>query len=111
LNAGLPGTEQRVKIPLKVVPGSSRSCIAGWLGESVKVRVKAPPESGKANKAVEKLLAKALQIPLNRVSIVRGGASPRKLVEITGLRGEEIVKRLSIAGLNSGHQAPPGWIK
>lgn len=88
-----------MKIPLKVVPGSSRDCIAGWLGEALKVRVKAPPESGKANKAVEKLLAKTLQVPLASVSIVRGGSSPRKVVEIRGLSQADIEKRLPARSL------------
>ena len=82
------------KISLKVVPGSSRDCIVGWLGESLKIRVKAPPESGKANKAVEKLLASALQVPVNRVCIIRGGSSPRKVIEITGLSQADVEQRI-----------------
>jgi len=83
-----------LKISLKVVPGSSRDCIAGWLGESLKIRVKAPPESGRANKAVEKLLASTLQVPLNSVCIVHGGSSPRKVVEITGLSQADVEQRI-----------------
>lgn len=86
-----------MKIPLKVVPGSSRDCIAGWLGDSLKIKVKAPPESGKANIAVVKLLAKTLQIPLDGIAIVRGGSSPRKVVELTGIEPDELDKRLAIA--------------
>ncbi len=42
-----------MKLDLKVVPKSSRDCIAGWLGDALKVRVRAPAERGKANAAVE----------------------------------------------------------
>ena len=48
------------RLPVKVVPGSSKNCIAGWLGEALRVRVMAPPERGKANTAVEKVIADAL---------------------------------------------------
>lgn len=46
-----------VELRLKVVPGASRSAIAGELGDRLKVRIAAPPEGGKANRAVEDLLA------------------------------------------------------
>lgn len=83
-----------MKLSLKVVPGSSRESIAGWLGETLKIRVKAPPEHGKANAAVERLVAEALGLSTCLVRIVAGGASPRKIVEITGLDEAEILRRL-----------------
>ncbi|MFP6608142.1 MAG: DUF167 domain-containing protein, partial [Myxococcota bacterium] len=49
---------------VKVVPGSSRDAIAGWLGEALKVRVRAPAERGKANASVEKIVADALGVPM-----------------------------------------------
>ncbi|MDH3220620.1 MAG: DUF167 domain-containing protein, partial [Gammaproteobacteria bacterium] len=56
----------RVKISLKVVPGASRDAIAGWYGDRLRVRVGAAPQRGKANAAVEKLVAHALGLPLRR---------------------------------------------
>ena len=83
-----------IRLPIKVVPGSSRNCIAGWLGEALRVRVTAPPERGKANTAVEKVIAKALGVPNDAVNIVKGPTSPRKIVEIAGLAEPEIRSRL-----------------
>jgi len=40
------------RLSLKVVPGSSRDEIVGWLGDSLKVKVMSPPEKGHANEAV-----------------------------------------------------------
>jgi uncharacterized protein (TIGR00251 family) len=77
------------------VPASSRNCIAGWLGETLKVRVTAPAERGKANAAVEATLANALEVPASEVRVVHGKASPRKLVEIVGLSESEVQRRLS----------------
>lgn len=83
------------QLQVKVVPGSSRDCIAGWLGDALKVRVSAPPERGKANAAVEAIVAEALGVPRECVRIVAGQTSARKVLEISGLTGAEIRRRLS----------------
>ena len=84
-----------MKLHIKVVPGASRDGVAGWLGERLKVRVAAAPEKGKANAAVEKLVAAALGMPADRVSIIQGKSSTRKVMEISGLDEGEVLNRLS----------------
>lgn len=76
------------------MPGASRSEIAGWLGDSLKIRVSAAPEKGKANRAVENLLSEALGIPRSKVRIKAGSQSPRKTVEIDDLDLLDIKNRL-----------------
>ncbi len=78
-----------------MVPGSSRDCIAEWLGETLKVRVRAPAERGKANAAVETVLTEALGVPKGCARIVAGNTSARKTVEISGLSESEVRDRLS----------------
>lgn len=82
-------------LKVKVVPGSSRNQIAGWLGESLKIRVMANPEKGKANDALVSLLADTLRIPKQDVTISSGASSPRKAFKISGLSQSEIKSRLS----------------
>lgn len=90
-----PEDEQRgCTIRLKVVPGSSRSAIAGWLGERLKVRVAAPPEAGKANEAVRRLLAEALGVPPRQVAIIAGESTPEKTVLISGVSADQVAQRL-----------------
>ncbi len=84
-----------MKLPVKVVPGSSRNAIDGWLGEALKVRVTAPAERGRANAAVEKLVADALGVPRRQARVVTGAASARKIVESDGLSEPEVRRRLS----------------
>jgi hypothetical protein len=67
----------------------------GWLGETLKVRVRAPAERGRANAAVEEILAGALGVPKECARIVAGETSARKVVEISGLSETEIRRRLS----------------
>jgi uncharacterized protein (TIGR00251 family) len=85
----------RFRLPIKVIPGSSRSGVAGWLGDTLRVRVTAPAERGKANAAVESLLSEVLGLTSGGARIVSGGSSPRKTVEIVGLSESEARRRLS----------------
>lgn len=82
------------RLSLKVSAGASRDRIAGWLGDALKVSVTAAPERGKANAAVEALLAEALGVPRSAVTVVAGHTQPRKQVEVAGLPADEVRRRL-----------------
>ena len=82
-------------MPIKVVPASSRNVIAGWLDGTLKVRVIAPAERGKANAAVITVIADALGVAHECIQVVAGQASARKIVEIVGLSESEVYARLS----------------
>ena len=81
-------------IAVKVVPRAAKDEIVGWLEDALKVRVQAPPEDGRANRALEELLAATLGLKKNAVTVAAGHGSARKRVEIAGLTREEIVRRL-----------------
>jgi len=71
-----------MKLKIKVVPCSSKDCISGWLKDTLRVKVKAPPEKGKANKAVINVLAKSLGLAKGSIHITSGATSSRKVIEI-----------------------------
>ena len=79
---------------MKVVPRAAKDEIVGWLEGALKVRVTAPPEDGRANRALEKLLAEALELKKNAVTVTAGKSSSRKHVAIAGFTRDEIVRRL-----------------
>ena len=72
-----------VELRIKVVPGASRSKIESLLGDRLKVRVAAPAEHGKANRAAIELLRDWLSV--KDIVIVAGHASAQKTVRIAGL--------------------------
>jgi len=74
-----------VKLDLNVIPSSSRDEVVGWLGRALKIKVRAAPEKGKANKAVCALLAKTLELPKGAVCISAGETSGKKTAEISDL--------------------------
>ena len=47
-------------------------------------RVRAPPEAGRANQALEKLIAKWLGVPPSSVSVAHGGKARLKQVKVEG---------------------------
>jgi len=79
-------------LKVKVVAGSSRTRIDGWLGDALKIRVTAKAE--KANDAVVTLLAETLGVRRQDISISSGGTSPRKSFIINNLSESEIRSRL-----------------
>jgi uncharacterized protein len=66
----------------------------GRHGDGWKARVAAPPERGRANQALVKLLASALDVPPGSVRVVTGQRGRAKVVEIDALEPTEVVRRL-----------------
>ncbi len=83
-----------VLIRVKAVPGASRDGIGGTLGDRLKVRVSAPPEGGRANKAVCAVIARALGVRPKQVSIEAGRSSPEKTVRVEGCDVATVEKKL-----------------
>lgn len=75
---------------IKAVPGASRDQLAGPVGDRLKIRIAAAPEAGKANKAIVKLLAQALNVRANQVTIESGRTNPEKIVRIAGVRADDV---------------------
>lgn len=71
-------------IAVKAVPGAKRDEIVGLLGDRLKVRVSAPPEGGRANKAIEALIAGALGVRASAVEVEAGHSSAEKVVRVRG---------------------------
>ncbi|MGH3031644.1 MAG: DUF167 domain-containing protein [Gaiellaceae bacterium] len=85
----------RVRIHLS--PGASRSEVTGRHGDGWKVGVAAQPERGRANTALEELLAATLGVPSAGVQVVAGHAARSKIVEVDSLEPEELDRLLAEA--------------
>ena len=86
----LTETPDGVLIPVKVVPGASRDRIAGVLDGALKITVAAPPEKGRANKAVIALLARELGVKKNQLTVIQGVTSPHKTISARDVTPEMV---------------------
>jgi len=85
------------RVRLRVAPGATRAGVVGRHGDAWKVRVTAPPEAGRANDAVVRLLADTLALPRTSVKLVSGHSTRDKIVELAGVEPADIERRLSSA--------------
>ena len=86
-----------VVFSVKVVPGSSRTALCGLLAGTLKVKVSAAPEKGKANRRLVGFLAGQLGVRKNAVGIVSGQISPVKQVQVSGITTEALLERLNVS--------------
>ncbi len=83
-----------VEFAVKVVPGASRSRVMGVLGEALKVAVAAPPEAGKANSELLRLLGQVLGVRRGDIELVAGQTNAQKRVRVAGMTPEAVRERL-----------------
>lgn len=81
-----------VLVDVLVVPGASRTEVVGIHGDRVKIRVTAPPERGKANIAVARLLRD--HTGASGAEVVSGLSSRTKTVEVRGVDLRAVEQRL-----------------
>ena len=84
------------RLALRVQPRASRTEVAGPHGDSLRVRLAAPPVDGAANDALVRFLAEALEVPRAAVILVGGRSSRTKAVHVTGLPPDEVARRLGV---------------
>ena len=82
-------------IRIKAVPGASRDAVVSLLGDRLKIRITAPPEGGKANKAICRILSKVLVCP---VTIEAGHGSQLKTARAHGSSPARVAKTLGLPG-------------
>src|SRR6266511_2811349 len=85
------------RLRLRVSPGAGASRIVGRHGDAWKVRVGAPPERGRANDAVCRLLADTLGVSRADVTLVSGHSGRDKIVELDGIAQQDTERRLAEA--------------
>ena len=82
------------RLSVHLTPRSSREEIVGFQEDALRVRVTAPPARDRANRALERLLARRLDLRPSAVRVVSGHTVRQKVVEVEGLEEAEVRSRL-----------------
>lgn len=87
------------RVTVRLTPRAGRDAVDGWeddarSGRVLRLRVSAPAAEGRANDAALRLLARALDVPVSRLTLARGTRSRTKLIDVDGLTTGEIDARL-----------------
>ena len=80
-----------------VQPGAGRTAVQGRHGDALKISVAAPPEGGRANDAVTKLLAEIFGLGAKAVELVSGQTNRAKAFALKGLEIDDVTDRLERA--------------
>jgi uncharacterized protein (TIGR00251 family) len=64
------------------------------MGDALKIKVTAPPVDSAANELLVEFLADLLGISKSSVQILKGQTSRSKVVQIVGLKTDQILKKL-----------------
>ena len=84
-------------LPVRAQPGARKAGILGEQGGALKVAVAAPPEDGRANKALTEALRHLLDLKRSQIELLSGATSRDKKFLIRGLTRAELASR--VAGL------------
>ncbi|MHC4550899.1 MAG: DUF167 domain-containing protein [Planctomycetota bacterium] len=81
-------------LAVRVAPGARSNRIVGVHGGALKVAVQAPPERGKANREVARLLAAAVGAQARDVAVVRGATARDKVLLFRGWNATDLRARI-----------------
>jgi len=85
-------SDGRVRFSVRVQPRASADAIAGVHGNSLKIRLTAPPIDGAANERLVIFLSDIFAVPRRAVKILAGESSRSKIVEIEGVTERDVYR-------------------
>ena len=90
----LRSSKDAVLLAVRAQPGARKEGLAGLHGGRLRVKVRAAAEGGKANAAIEEVVAEAFGLPKSAVRLVSGASSRSKELALEGLELEQARSRL-----------------
>ena len=79
---------------LHVLPNAPKSQIIGPHGESLKIKINAPPIDGKANQEIVRFFSELLDVAKTSMEVVKGGKSKTKVLFIRNISRETFLAKV-----------------
>lgn len=89
-------------LPVRAQPSARKNAIVGEHAGALKVAVTAPPDQGRANKALVEVLHEALGVKRSQVELLAGETSREKRFLIRGVNREDLEGRLATLTVSRG---------
>jgi uncharacterized protein (TIGR00251 family) len=86
-----------IVLSVKVQPRASANSIEGPLGDELRIKITAPPVDSAANEALIRFLAQNLDVPRNRIELLRGHTSRHKQVKVYGISMGQVLACIGLA--------------
>ena len=87
-----------VELSVHVTPRAAADRVGPYAAGMLQVRVTRPPADGEANRAVLRLIARALAVPPSTLTLLAGSRSRRKRYAVDGLSAADLSARLATLG-------------
>ena len=83
-------------LPVRAQPGARKATVLGEQRGALKVAVTAPPEDGRANKALAEILREVMHLKRSQVELLSGATSRDKRFLIRGVNPKDLSARLNV---------------
>ncbi len=71
-----------MKLLIRIVPNAKQSEAVGWEGQTLKVRIAAPPIEGRANEELVRLMSELCDCAPSQIEILKGLGSKQKTLDV-----------------------------
>ena len=88
-------TDEGILVSVRAQPGARRNAAVGIYAGRLKIAVTQAAEKGRANLAIERVLAKSLKLKKSQVRLNGGLTSPHKTFLVAGLSIDELQRRIA----------------
>jgi uncharacterized protein YggU (UPF0235/DUF167 family) len=86
-----------VILPVRAKAGAKANELIDERDGALRVAVTAPPEGGRANEAIVRVLADSLNLRTSQITLLTGAGSRSKRFLVAGITAEDLVNRIEAA--------------
>ncbi len=71
-----------MKLSVRIIPNAKKTEVVGYEGQTLKIRLSAPPIEGKANLELIRFMAELCDCAPSEIEILKGHSSKQKILDV-----------------------------